>query len=124
MLVKYFPTLNDCMDMIHTLIKEKHHERSLDDNTLFKKTLFAILELSEAIELVKKKGIDNLDDMEVAHLGEEWIDAIFYILDSYGLVYRSGKLAISPDNMFEYKFKKNMERDRFYGRPKEKRNKD
>jgi len=108
------------MEKIHTLIKEKHHERSLGDNTLFKKNLFAILELAEATELIKKKGINGMNDMEIAHYGEELIDAIFYILDAYGIVYRSGKLKISPDEMFDYKWKKNMNREKFYGRPKEK----
>lgn len=119
MRMRIMPSLNDCMDKILTLIKTKHHEKELTDEVLFKKGLFAVIELGECLDVVKKNGVKGLrDNKELAeHVAEEYIDAMFYILDSYGLLYREG-LVPSADDMFLYKWNKNMGRERGYGRPK------
>ncbi|RLC83118.1 MAG: hypothetical protein DRI61_00350 [Chloroflexi bacterium] len=102
------PSLNKCMKSIRDLVSEKGHEDSLEDIPL--KLLFAIVEVSEAVDIWKKNNFKEIEDIE-----EEIIDAVFYLLDAYGILLRDigGK---DPDQMFEYKLKKNFKRPRRYGR--------
>lgn len=108
--------LNECMKQIRKLVKEKGHENTSTDDTILKKGLFAIIEMSEAMDIVKKKGIQNLSKSELESLCEELIDVIFYVLDIYGLLVRDYN-AIDPDYMFIHKLKKNFYRRKRYGRP-------
>lgn len=105
--------------MILELIQSKHHEGTLEENTFFKKGLFAIIELGECLDIIKKKGIKYLQrNPDVAEeVAEEYIDSLFYILDSYGVFYRNKVFKKSADEMFEYKWNKNMGRPVGYGRP-------
>jgi NTP pyrophosphatase (non-canonical NTP hydrolase) len=104
------------MNSIRELVKAKGHEDDCSDNAILKKGLFAIMETSEAMEIVKKKGIDNLTREELDKLSEELIDVIFYILDIYGILKRDKGIE-SPDKIFVDKLKKNFSREYYYGRP-------
>ena len=112
------PTLEECMKGIRELVKEKGFEDDFGDKTIFGKGLFAIMELSEAIEHIKKHGSGTLkvDKYLRDCVSEELIDAIFYILDIYGILNREG-VADSPDKVFEKKLNKNLNREYRYGRP-------
>lgn len=105
------PSLNDCMKKIRKLVKEKGHEDTIDAVPL--KLLFAIVEIGEAVDIWKKHSFDELsiDDML-----EEMIDSIFYILDAYGIILRKFPEHKTPDEMFDYKMKKNLRRPYYYGR--------
>jgi NTP pyrophosphatase (non-canonical NTP hydrolase) len=120
------PTLEECMKKIRTLVKEKGHEDTLGD---FKeKLLWAFVELGEATDVFKKHGFMPYKEehgntgifIEVdpkEKITEELIDAIFYILDAYGLMFRDLGVP-SPDKVFMEKWKKNMGRGHRYGRAK------
>ena len=112
------PTLKEAMDRVRELVHEKEFEDKFDDNTIFSKVLFAIMELSEALEIIKKHGIETLKVSKFAResVSEEMIDAIFYILDAYGILYREG-VAKDPDEVFNKKLIKNLSREIKYGRP-------
>ncbi len=113
--------LTDMMKEIRKLVKEKGHEDTLDD--VQEKLLFAIIEISEAADLIKKHWWSNYTDKEgkihitILEIEEELIDAIFYILDSYGIIHRDLSPSWDPDQMFEYKLEKNFNREYRYGRP-------
>ena len=101
--------LYECMEHIRKLVKEKGHEDTLEAFPL--KCLFAIVEISEAVDEWKKNEFKNKD-----HIVEELIDAIFYILDAYGLLVRDLNVEL-PDKVFWDKLKKNFKRRYRYGRP-------
>lgn len=104
------PTLTECMEDIRKLVKEKGHEDTIEKfNT---KLLFAFVELGEATDIWKKHGLALPEE-----IAEELIDAIFYILDAYGLLCRELNVE-TPDKMFLKKLEKNMNRKHKYGRPK------
>jgi len=112
------PTLTECMKSIRMLVKEKNFEDSFNDETIFGKALFAIMELTEALEIIKKNGIEVLKHSKYLRnlVSEELIDSMFYILDLYGILFREG-VADNPDEVFEYKLNKNLKRRFRYGRP-------
>lgn len=112
------PTLDECMKSIRELVKAKGHEDTFDENTIFKKGVFGVIELSEALDLIKKHGIETLryDKFLRDSVSVELIDVIFYVLDIYGILNREG-VAESPDKVFEKKLAKNMTREYQYGRP-------
>ena len=107
------PTLNECMDSIRKLVELKGHEDNIKD--VSQKLLFAVIEIAEAADIIKKHGISLLN---VQTIEEELIDAIFYVLDTYGLIHRAFETSVNPDLMFKYKLRKNLKRDYRYGRPK------
>jgi len=103
------------MKSIRELCKEKGHGNKLED--VPNKLLFAIVEIGEAVDIWKKSGFSK-DSWKI---GEELIDSIFYVLDAYGIMRRDlhiGNGLPDPDTMFEYKLKKNYEREYKFGRPK------
>jgi hypothetical protein len=104
------PTLSECMKSIRELVKEKGHEDKLEN--VEQKLFFAVLEIAEAGDLLKKHGFVKAHEMS-----EELIDAIFYILDAYGIMHRDLPTVINPDTMFTNKLKKNLKREYHYGRP-------
>ena len=110
--------LYECVEYIRDLVKEKGFEDTCTDQTIFGKALFAIMELSEAIEVIKKNGVETLKVSKNARecVQEELIDCLFYILDLYGILQRDIPLEV-PDNVFLEKLKKNKQRNYQYGRP-------
>jgi hypothetical protein len=118
------PTLEESMKMIGELVKAKGFEHDFKDNVIFGKGLFALIEIAEAIDLIKKHGIETLkvDKYLRDCISEELIDALFYILDAYGILVENG-VANSPDEVFLKKLAKNMNREFQYGRPIIKENK-
>ena len=114
--------LFEIVEQIRKLVKEKGHEDTLD--SVYKKLLFAFVELAEATDVWKKNimGTDNkiispsketLDKFE-----EELIDTLFYIMDAYGIVHREFKdISQTPDKVFCDKLAKNFGRSKHYGRP-------
>ena len=112
------PTFLEAVKRIRELVHEKGFEDKFDDNTIFGKGLFAIMELSEALEIIKKHGIETLKVSKFARefVSEELVDAIFYVLDLYGILYREG-VAKDPDKVFNNKLIKNFAREYRYGRP-------
>lgn len=107
------PSLNECMEKIRKLVKAKGHEDELKDVPL--KLLFAVVEISEAVDLWKKWGWNG--EYNINRICEEIIDAIFYLLDAYGILCREFKGTVSPDEMFTKKLEKNWNRGWRYGRP-------
>lgn len=111
------PTLTECTESIRELCKEKGHGNKLED--VPNKLLFAIVEIGEAVDIWKKNGFTK-DNWK---MGEELIDSIFYVLDAYGIMRRDlqriGNSLPDPDTMFEYKLRKNLNREYKYGRPEE-----
>lgn len=126
--MKSLPTLEECMQAIRVLVKEKGHEDNLEN---FKdKILFALVELGEVADIWKKHGFKPYED-EAVHgitmivdpkekIAEELIDVIFYVLDAFGLMYRDLGIE-SPDEVFTKKLEKNMKRKFRYGRPETKK---
>jgi NTP pyrophosphatase (non-canonical NTP hydrolase) len=110
--------LYECVQYIRDLVKEKGFEDECTDKVLFGKGLFAIMELSEAMEIIKKHGVETLKVSKHAReeVQEELIDSIFYLLDLYGLLQRDIPLEV-PDKVFMDKLKKNKQRNFQYGRP-------
>lgn len=113
MVEKKMPTLEECMQGIRILVREKKHGDTLDD--FEKKLLFAFIELGEASNIWKKHGFDK---EHLPKLAEELLDVIFYILDGYGLLFRELGIS-SPDKVFLEKLEQNMKREVRYGRPKD-----
>jgi len=117
--VKYMQ-LKEMMKEIRKLVKEKGHGNSLD--IINNKFLFAMIEISEAADIWKKHKFNKYyDDIGIQHdpkreIPEELIDAIFYILDAYALMYRDLENVPDPDEMFLTKLKKNLNREYRYGR--------
>jgi len=112
------PTLKECMEQIKELVKKKGFEHGLSDEIIFGKGLFAMMELSEALEPIKKHGIDILKTSSIIReaVATEIIDSIFYLLDLYGILYDNG-LAQDPDEVFNQKMSRNLSREFQYGRP-------
>jgi len=112
------PTFLEAVKRIRELVHEKGFEDKFNDNTIFSKGLFAIMELSEALEIIKKHGTETLKVSKFARefVSEELIDVIFYVLDLYGILYREG-VAKDPDEVFNKKLIKNLSREIKYGRP-------
>lgn len=102
-------TFEEAMGNIRKLVVEKKHENELKDVPT--KLLFAIVEVCEAVQSWKKSGF-----LTVNKTTEEIIDAIFYLLDVYGILVRDAH-AVMPSTMFRLKLMKNMERPTRYGRP-------
>ena len=112
------PTLFQCMEQIKELVKKKGFEHDLTDEVLFGKGLFAIMELSEALEHIKKHGVFILKSSPIIskEVSTEIIDSIFYLLDMYGILHDNG-LVKDPDEIFDMKMAKNLAREYQYGRP-------
>ena len=107
------PTLKECMEEIRKLVREKGHEDTLDSVPL--KLLFAVVEISEAVDCWKKWGWDG--QYNITKICEEIIDSVFYLLDAYGILKREFQDTVDPDEMFHLKLKKNWDRGFRYGRP-------
>lgn len=113
------------MKQIGDLVVAKDFHRDL----LFFKLVWAQLELAEAIDLMKKRGLPSMDPTEwqpnyshqenemqtILSLGEEMVDVVFYIADAYRLLMRRYPDLMSMDDMFDYKMKKNIKRPKRYG---------
>ena len=102
--------------MIRALVKAKGHEDRCTDDVLLKKGFFAVIELAEAYDVIKKIGVENLNECQKEELATELIDVIFYIMDTYGILHRDCGLS-NPDRTFMKKYEKNMGRSYRYGRP-------
>jgi len=109
------PSLYECMKLVRELVASKLHEDVLEESVINGKLLYAIVEISEAIQLIKKHGI-KLPKQKLEKFLEELIDAIFYILDVYGIYHRDLKVE-NPDSKFMKKYEANMKREIKYGRP-------
>ncbi len=110
------PTLTECMESIRELVKQKGHEDNFSDDIIFKKGLFSVIELSESLDIIKKKGVRFLTLEDQSKVSEELIDVIFYILDIYGLLHRELEIE-DPDTVFNLKLSRNLNRAFRYGRP-------
>jgi NTP pyrophosphatase (non-canonical NTP hydrolase) len=106
-------SLKEKMNQIRKLVEIKGHGSKLKDIPF--KLLFAINEICEAVDNWKKNEYENVNE-----IAEELIDAIFYILDAYGILYREFDI-IDPDNMFYKKLEKNYKRPYRYGRSDKKK---
>ncbi|KKK79704.1 hypothetical protein LCGC14_2830800, partial [marine sediment metagenome] len=53
------PTLNECIEQIGVLVKKKE----FTTDTLFLKLVWAMVELAEAMDIVKKRGLPPADDV-------------------------------------------------------------
>jgi len=103
------------MKLVRELVANKLHEDTLEESVINSKLLYSIVEISEAVQLIKKHGV-KLPKRKLEKFLEELIDAIFYILDVYGIYHRDLK-AENPDSKFMKKYEENMKRDIKYGRP-------
>jgi len=109
------PSLNECCLQIGELVREKDFHADL----LFFKLVWGMVELAEAIDLVKKSGLPDPEEhgqVKVADkLAEEIVDVVFYCCDAYRLLRRRYPWLLNMDEMFEYKLQKNMGRPKQYG---------
>jgi len=111
------PTLTECCEQIGELVREKDFRR----DTLFNKLVWAALEVSEAIDIVKKKGLPDLEfsDSEgsddVDKLAVEIVDVVFYACDAYRLLKRMYPWLLPMDDQFSLKMNKNLNRPEKYG---------
>jgi len=112
------PTLEECSDQIGRLVDKK----GFNADMLFFKLVWAQIELSEALDIVKKYGLPDvkIDDKGYWksvpwHLGEEIVDTVFYCCDAYRLLKRKYPELLTMDEMFERKMGKNMARPKRYG---------
>jgi hypothetical protein len=112
------PTLEQCSEQIGNLVNEKGFNADL----LFFKMIWGILELAEAIDLVKKYGLPEhpdspdppLDETHLWKIGEEIVDTVFYCCDAYRLLRKRYPWLPVMDEMFDYKMNKNMNRPKQY----------
>jgi len=111
------PTLTECCEQIGELVKEKDFRR----DTLFNKLIWAAVEVSEAIDRIKKEGLPDLEfsDSEksdhIDKLAIEMVDIVFYACDAYRLLKRRYPWLLSMDEMFDWKMNKNLDRPNRYG---------
>jgi NTP pyrophosphatase (non-canonical NTP hydrolase) len=104
------PTLSEAQKKIGELVVAKGFGNNPDD--FANKLLFAFIELGEAGDNWKK-GVKKFPDWEsyAKATTEELVDVIFYILDAARVAFPE----IDMDEMFEYKWNKNMNRPHRYG---------
>ncbi len=111
------PSLNECCEQIGNLVQEKDFRR----DTLFNKLIWAGIEVSEAIDLVKKQGLPDLEfsgsegTEHIDKLAIEMVDIVFYACDSYRLLKRKYPWLLPMDEMFDLKMQKNLNRPKRYG---------
>ncbi len=107
------PTLNECIEQIGVLVKKKE----FTTDTLFLKLVWAMVELAEAMDIVKKRGLPPADEVPIVadNIAEELIDVIFYVCDAYRLLRRRYPYIMTMDDMFNHKMLKNMSREKRYG---------
>ena len=98
-------TLDNAKNLVKMLVQKKKFSES--EETLYRKLLWAFVELGEAADAFKK-GEDWYD------IAEELVDTIFYILDFINLVEKTQKIKINLDDLFLKKWKKNMARNYNY----------
>jgi len=108
------PTLEECVNQIQNLVNEK----KFNADPFFFKLIWGVIELAEAMDIVKKTGL-QFEPAETAmmagHLAEEVIDIVFYACDAYRLLRRRYPFLLTMDKMFEFKMQKNMNRTEKYG---------
>lgn len=110
------PSLNECCEQIGNLVKEKDFRR----DTLFNKLIWAAVEVSEAIDIMKKEGLPDLErsDSEgsehIDKLAIEMVDIVFYACDAYRLLKRRYPWLLPMDDMFDVKMQRNLYRPKKY----------
>jgi NTP pyrophosphatase (non-canonical NTP hydrolase) len=102
------------LNQAKTLVRELVAAKGFPDNkeALTQKLLWAYTELGEASDAYKK-------GKPWEEIGEELIDAIFYILDFMGIAEREYCVTLDADKIFYEKWKKNMDRPTQYGQKRD-----
>lgn len=104
--------INEAKDKVKDLVLAKEFTAE----GIFHKFVWLFVENAEAIDLIKKYGLPKDMDLKIVmKLAEEISDILFYTLDSYRCLEEQVPAIPSLDNVFIWKFIKNMLREQQYG---------